>query len=151
MSSPSDQENDLLKPNGLVNPIDTDYQVGQDNVVVKVGPFGLDIHNRVFAISGLLIVLFVAITLIFREQAEPLFSSVRDWLTSNLDWFFIGAANIFVILCLVLIFTPLGKVRLGGTEADPDFSYIGWFSHVVCRWYGHWSYVLRRFRAHRAF
>lgn len=128
MSSPSDQENDLLKPNGLVNPIDTDYQVGQDNVVVKVGPFGLDIHNRVFAISGLLIVLFVAITLIFREQAEPLFSSVRDWLTSNLDWFFIGAANIFVILCLVLIFTPLGKVRLGGTEADPDFSYIGWFS-----------------------
>lgn len=128
MSSPSDHENDLLKPDGLVNPIDTDYQVGQDNVVVKVGPFGLDIHNRVFAISGLLIILFVAITLIFREQAEPLFSSVRDWLTSNLDWFFIGAANIFVILCLVLIFTPLGKVRLGGTEADPDFSYIGWFS-----------------------
>ncbi|MCH8501967.1 MAG: BCCT family transporter [Aliidiomarina sp.] len=128
MSSPSDHENDLLKPDGLVNPIDTDYQVGQDNVVVKVGPFGLDIHNRVFAISGLLVILFVAITLIFRAQAEPLFSSIRDWLTSNLDWFFIGAANIFVILCLVLIFTPLGKVRLGGTEADPDFSYIGWFS-----------------------
>ncbi|RUO19823.1 BCCT family transporter [Aliidiomarina haloalkalitolerans] len=128
MSSPEQHDNDPMKPDGLVNPIDTDYQVGQDNVVVKVGPFGLDIHNRVFAISGLAVILFVAITLIFREQAEPLFSSTRDWLTGNLDWFFIGAANIFVILCLVLIFTPLGKVRLGGTEADPDFSYLSWFS-----------------------
>lgn len=128
MSSSSQHDHDPMKPDGLVNPIDTDYQVGQDNVVVNVGPFGLDIHNRVFAISGLAVIFFVVITLIFREQAEPLFSSTRDWLTSNLDWFFIGAANIFVILCLVLIFTPLGKVRLGGTEADPDFSYIGWFS-----------------------
>lgn len=128
MSSSPQHDHDPMKPDGLVNPIDTDYQVGQDNVVVNVGPFGLDIHNRVFAISGLAVIFFVAITLIFREQAEPLFSSTRDWLTSNLDWFFIGAANIFVILCLVLIFTPLGKVRLGGTEADPDFSYIGWFS-----------------------
>ena len=48
MSSSQQHDNDPMKPSGLVNPIDTDYQVGQDNVVVKVGPFGLDIHNRVF-------------------------------------------------------------------------------------------------------
>ncbi len=64
----------------------------------------------------------------FQNQAEPVFTSTKDWLTSNLDWFFIGAANIFVILCLFLIFSPLGNVRLGGTEASPDFSYLGWFS-----------------------
>ncbi|WP_174507659.1 MULTISPECIES: BCCT family transporter [Idiomarina] len=115
-------------PDGEVNPINTDYQVGQDNVVMKVGPFGLDFHNRVFAISGLAIVAFVVITLMFQNQAEPVFTSTKDWLTSNLDWFFIGAANIFVILCLFLIFSPLGNVRLGGTEASPDFSYLGWFS-----------------------
>ena len=32
------------------------------------------------------------------------------------------------ILCLVLIVSPLGKVRLGGTEATPDYTYTGWFS-----------------------
>lgn len=119
---------DPLKPDGDVTPINTDYQVGQDNVVVKVGPFGLDIHNRVFAISGLLVIAFVVLTLIFNQQAEPVFSGIQGWLTSNLDWFFLSAANIFVILALVLIFTPLGRVRLGGTKADPDFSYLGWFS-----------------------
>ena len=119
---------DPLAPDGDVTPIATDYQVGQDNVVVNVGPFGLDIHNRVFAISALAIIVFVTLTLIFNQQAEPIFSSVQGYLTSNLDWFFLSAANIFVILCLVLIFTPLGRVRLGGTTADPDFSYLGWFS-----------------------
>lgn len=124
MADPSDP----MKPDGEVNPIDTDYQIGQDNIVVKVGPFGLDIHNRVFLISGLSVIVFVLLTIVFHSQAEPLFASMRGWLTSNLDWFFISAANVFVLLCLVLIVSPLGKVRLGGTEATPDFGYLGWFS-----------------------
>ncbi|MCH8536476.1 MAG: BCCT family transporter [Alkalimonas sp.] len=123
----SDKKDPMI-PDGEVNPIDTDYQIGQDNIVVKVGPFGLDIHNRVFLISGLAVIAFVVLTMAFQSQAEPIFSSMRGWLTSNLAWFFISAANIFVILCLVLIVSPLGKVRLGGTEATPDFGYLGWFS-----------------------
>jgi len=119
---------DPMIPDGKVNPIDTDYQIGQDNIVVKLGPFGLDIHNRVFLISGLAIIAFVAITLAFGSYAGPAFAALRNSLTANLDWFFISAANIFVLLCLVLIISPLGKVRLGGTEAIPDFSYVGWFS-----------------------
>ncbi|WP_421865932.1 BCCT family transporter [Motiliproteus sp.] len=119
---------ELMAPDGKVNPIDTDYQVGQDNVVVNVGPLGLDIHNRVFAISALLVIAFVVLTLAFQSQVEPMFSGLRGWLTSNLDWFFISSGNIFVLVCLGLAFSPLGKVRLGGTEATPDYSYLGWFS-----------------------
>lgn len=122
------QKRDPMIPDGEVNPIDTDYQIGQDNIIVSVGPFGLDIHNRVFAISGLLVIAFVLLTLIFQTQVEPLFSSLRAWLTSNLDWFFISAGNIFVLVCLGLALSPLGKVRLGGTEAKPDYTYLGWFS-----------------------
>lgn len=119
---------DPMIPDGEVNPIDTDYQIGQDNILIKIGPFGLDIHNRVFLISAITVILFVVLTISFKQQAEPIFSSLRGWLTANLDWFFISAANIFVLLCLALILSPLGKVRLGGTEATPDFSYAGWFS-----------------------
>jgi BCCT family betaine/carnitine transporter len=119
---------DPMVPDGKVNPIDTDYQVGQDNIVLNLGPFGLDIHNRVFAISALAVIAFVALTLLFQNQAEPMFSGARTWLTTNLDWFFISAANIFVLICFVLVVSPLGRVRLGGTEAIPDYSYLGWFS-----------------------
>lgn len=119
---------DPMAPSGAVNPIDTDYKVGQDNIVLNVGPFGLDIHNRVFAVSGLLVVAFVVLTLAFQNQVEPLFSALRNWLTSNLDWFFIAAGNLFVVVMLGLAVSPLGKVRLGGTEATPDYTYLGWFS-----------------------
>lgn len=119
---------DPMIPDGEVNPIDTDYQVGQDNVVVKVGPFGLDVHNRVFAVSGALVVLFVVLTLAFHAQMEPLFSGTKNWLTSQMDGFFLVAGNIFVLLCLGLVVSPLGRVRLGGTEAKPDYSYVAWFS-----------------------
>jgi len=122
------EKNDPMIPDGDVNPIDTDYQVGQDNIIVNVGPFGLDIHNRVFAVSGLAVIAFVLLTLLFHNQVEPMFGSMRSWLTTNLSWFFLSAGNIFVIVCLGLIVSPLGRIRLGGTEATPDYSYTAWFS-----------------------
>ncbi len=124
----TDNNGGIKRPDGKVNAIDTDYQIGQDNVALKVGPFGLDIHNRVFAISGMAIVLFVVATLTFRQQVEPFFAGLRAWLVSNLDWFFLASGNVFVTVCLVLIVTPLGRVRIGGTEATPDYSYAGWLA-----------------------
>lgn len=119
---------DPMVPDGEVNPYDTDYQIGQDNIVVSVGPFGLDIHNRVFVISGLAVIIFVALTMAFHRQVEPIFNGVLNWLTGNLSWFFLSTGNIFVLLCLALVFSPLGKVRLGGTLARPNYSYLTWFS-----------------------
>ncbi|CAE6905433.1 Belongs to the BCCT transporter (TC 2.A.15) family [Vibrio sp. B1FIG11] len=124
----TDNNGGIQRPDGKVNPIDTDYQIGQDNVALKVGPFGLDIHNRVFAISGMSIILFVVLTLTFRQQVEPFFAGLRGWLVSNLDWFFLTAGNVFVVVCLILIVTPLGRVRIGGTEATPDYTYAGWLA-----------------------
>lgn len=124
----NDDNGGIPRHSGKANPIDTDYQVGQDNVVLSVGPFGLDVHNRVFAVSGLAIVFFVFATLIFREQVEPLFVHLRSWLTSSLDWFFIFSGNIFVVVCIGLAICPLGKVRIGGTDATPDYSYSGWLA-----------------------
>ncbi|OOF05972.1 BCCT transporter [Salinivibrio sp. MA607] len=119
---------DMMTPDGKVNPIDTDYQVGQDNVALKFGPFGFDIHNRVFMVAGLVIMAFVFVTLAFQNQMAPIFEQMRAWLTANLVWFFLLTGNVFVIACLVLIVSPLGKVRLGGTEAKPDYGYAGWFA-----------------------
>jgi len=114
-------------PSGESTLIDTDYVIGQDNVKGQFS-FSLDIHGKVFTISAITILVFVFLTLALQNEVAPLFGALRGWLTSNLAWFFIGAANIFVILCLVLIVSPLGKVRLGGMEAKADYTYLGWFS-----------------------
>jgi BCCT family betaine/carnitine transporter len=103
---------------------DIDYEVGQDNIQV----FGLDIHNPVFAISGGVIVAFVVLALAFPVVTEDFFSWLRPWLTDNFDWFLMISGNLFVLFCLALVVTPLGSIRLGGKDAQPDYGYLGWFS-----------------------
>ena len=115
-------------PDGAAAVIDTDYEIGQDNKEGSVGPFGFDIHNPVFAISGVCIVAFVFYTLALPEQSGALFTWLFSSVTKGFDWFFISAGNVFVIFCLMLIVTPLGRVRLGGADATPDYTYLGWFS-----------------------
>jgi betaine/carnitine transporter, BCCT family len=115
-------------PEGASDLIETDYTIGQDNIETNIGPFGLDIHNPVFLISGLAIVVFVLFTISLPEQANTAFAAMFDFTTKNFDWFLIGAADIVVIFALLLIVTPFGSVRLGGADATPDYTYTGWFA-----------------------
>ena len=100
------------------------HEIGENNVQV----FGLDIHNPVFAISALLVVTFVTITVLFLDAAAETFTNVRIWITSGFDWLFVIAANFFVIFCLVLAVSPLGRIRLGGANARPHYGYAGWLA-----------------------
>ncbi|SDG31792.1 BCCT family transporter [Alloyangia pacifica] len=126
--TPESTDQGIPAPEGAADIIETDYEIGQDNFEAQIGPFGLDVHNPVFAISGAVVIAFVFYTLALPEQAGSIFSWLFSFATKTFDWFFLGAANIFVIFCLLLIVTPVGSVRLGGAEATPDYGYAGWFA-----------------------
>ena len=91
--------------------------------------FGLEIYlTPVFVISSITIIVFILGSLIFQEQATPLFKNVRVWLTTNLDWLFMSTANLVFLFCLFVAISPLGKIRLGGTDAKPEYSYLTWLA-----------------------
>ena len=115
-------------PEGDADIIDTDYEIGQDNFATTIGPFGLDFHNPVFAMAALSIIAFVFFALALPDQANVMFTWLFNFVTKSFDWFFLGAANIFVLFCLFLIVSPYGKIRLGGSDATPDYTYTGWFA-----------------------
>lgn len=117
-----------LEPIEPVGLIPTNHEIGEDNIMTKIGKLRVDIHNPVFAISGVLVIIFVLYALLFKEHASGFFPELRTAVTSNFDWFFLGGANIFVLFCLFLIVSPWSKIRLGGEDAKPDFSYPGWFA-----------------------
>ena len=118
----------IPEPEGASDLIETDYEIGQDNIETSVGPIPLDIHNPVFLISGLSVVVFVIYALLAPDQAGSFFGWLRPTLTSTFDWLFLMAANVFVLFCLLLIVTPVGSIRLGGADARPDYGYLGWFA-----------------------
>ena len=103
---------------------ETDYEAGQDNVQI----LGMDMHNPVFFISAVLILAFVIGTIIFPAEAKTALDGAKGWTISNFDWLFMVGANIFVLFCIALIFLPVGKIRLGGKDARPDFSTLSWFA-----------------------
>ena len=71
----------------MPNRYDTDYELGQNNI----RPFGMDLHNPVFVISSLLVLLFVIGTLIFLGEAKQAFDGSKAWSINNFDWLFLVA------------------------------------------------------------
>jgi BCCT family betaine/carnitine transporter len=102
----------------------TDYVVGQDNI----SKFGFDMHNIVFPVTALLIVLFVVGTLIFPTASGDLLNSAKNGAIAIFDWGFLLSANLFVVFCLALIAMPVSKIRIGGQDAKPEFSRASWFA-----------------------
>ena len=91
--------------------------------------FGLDIYlTPVFVIASIAILAFVVGSLVFQEGATTLFGNVRVWLTTNLDWWFMDITNLLLLFCLFLIVSPLGKVRLGGADAKPEYTNLTWLA-----------------------
>ena len=106
--------------------------------------FGLDIYlTPVFVISSITIVAFVVGALVFRQPATEVFRATREWLTANLDWFFIIAANLVLLFCLYLAISPLGRVRLGGKDAKPEYSNSTWLAMLFAAGVGIGAVVFR--------
>lgn len=108
----------------MPNRYNTEYKTGQHNL----NRYGMDIHHPVFAVSSGLILLFLSITILFPEAGKTIFDDVKSFAINNFDWFFVISANFFVLFCLILIFHPLGRIRLGGVQAKPEFSTWSWLA-----------------------
>ncbi|WP_299013034.1 BCCT family transporter [uncultured Photobacterium sp.] len=103
----------------------TDYTVGQDNIQ----KWGFDVHNPVFGTSAGLIVLFLIAALISDPvTAKAALNGVKNSIINSFDVLFIWSGNIFVIFCLALIFSPYGKIRIGGKDAEADYSRTSWLA-----------------------
>lgn len=117
----------------------SDYKAGQDNIKI----LGMDINNPVFTTSAVAILTFILLALIFPQQAKEMLVGVRTWSINTFDWLFMIGGNLFVLFCLFLIILPVGKVRLGGDSATPDFSRLSWFSMLFAAGMGiglmYWS------------
>jgi choline/glycine/proline betaine transport protein len=85
-------------------------------------------HPVVFPVSAGLILLFIAITLFFSDQAKEIFSTINEWIGHHAGWFFILVVNLFLLTCFALMFCKSSGKRLGGPDARPDFTYSGWFA-----------------------
>ena len=87
----------IRPPDGDAAIIETDYEIGQHNVEKKIWGVEFDLHNPVFWLSGLMVSIIVAFALVAPDVSKEFFEWLRPAITSTFDWFFLSAANIFLI------------------------------------------------------
>lgn len=102
-------------------------KVGERNWV----RFGFDIHPQVTIISSVILLLFIAITLIFPTEAQNLFDSTLGIITKNTGWFMIFSANVFIVAAVYFAFSRYGSIRIGGEKAKPEFSRFAWYAMLL--------------------
>ena len=100
---------------------------GDTNIV----RWGFDLHPQVTFISAGFLIVFLALTLIFREQAEKIFQDALTFIGDNFGWFYILSANVFVVAIAFFGFSRFGRIRLGGQDAKPEFTNFAWYAMLI--------------------
>ena len=112
-------------PDSVVNTeYDTEYEIGQDNIEV----LGLNIHNPVFFMSAGLVIFFSVVSLVFPEATNLALADAKTWTLQSADWLFAVTPVIVFLFSLSLAISPLGRIRLGGADATPDFKIHSWIA-----------------------
>ena len=71
---------------------------------------------------------FVVFTALNVEFANSIYSAVRGWIESALNWYYISALVVMVFVCLYLMCSRHGAIKLGDDDSKPEFSNFSWFA-----------------------
>ena len=103
---------------------DSDREPGDTNIQ----KFGFDIHPVVFPVALAVIALFIAVTILLGDSAAAAYSWLFDFIGQNFGWFYLLSVNVFIIVMLYFAFGKFGSIKIGGVEAEKEFSDFSWMA-----------------------
>lgn len=89
---------------------------------------GMQINPAVFFPTALLSLCVVLYSIMSPQGSAAFFAGLRIGAVTHFDWLFMSAGNLILLFCVAIALSPLGKIRLGGAGATPDYSRLSWFS-----------------------
>lgn len=92
----------------------------------------MKLRYLVFGIPFLLLTGSVVYSLYDSVHFLEVVRAMNDWIIREFGWLFAGTALLCLVLCVVVYLSPLGRVRIGGPEAQPLLSRGRWFSITLC-------------------
>ena len=87
---------------------------------------GLDVNLPVFSISSGLAVIFSVLVLIYPEISYDLLTNTRNFVVVWFGTLFTLSMSAITLVIFFLIISPFGKIKLGGSDSIPEFSFVSW-------------------------
>ncbi|MEY8604219.1 BCCT family transporter [Staphylococcus nepalensis] len=84
--------------------------------------------SPVFIYSAIITGIVVLIGAIVPEQFDTVTNTIKLWITDKLGWYYLILTTFIVFFCVFLIFSPIGKLKLGKPNDKPEFNTVSWFA-----------------------
>ncbi|MDQ7112616.1 BCCT family transporter [Staphylococcus simulans] len=84
--------------------------------------------SPVFIYASIIVLIVVLAGAIFPSQFDHVTNTIKLWITDKLGWYYLILTTILVFFCVFLIFSPIGKLKLGKPNDKPEFNTISWFA-----------------------
>ncbi len=86
------------------------------------------LHSGMGIAAKGMVVAFVVFTALNVEFANGVYSSVRGWIEAALNWYYISAVVVMLFVCLYLMCSRFGRIKLGDDDSEPEFGNFSWFA-----------------------
>ncbi len=103
------------------------YQPEPDDKSYNKRIGNMNVHMPIFPLSFAFILLFVVSGILAPAWTGAVLEGCKNWIITHMDWLVMGVMNLCVVLCVAIALLPIGKIRLGGRDAKPEFSTLAWF------------------------
>ena len=84
--------------------------------------------SSVFTYSIIITAIVVLLGAIFPNQFNEIGTNITGWITEYFGWYYMVIVALMIFFCVFLIFSPIGKLKLGKPEDKPEFNTISWFA-----------------------
>ncbi|MBB2506788.1 Glycine betaine transporter OpuD [Staphylococcus cohnii subsp. cohnii] len=84
--------------------------------------------SSVFTYSIIITAIVVLLGAIFPNQFNSIGTNITGWITEYFGWYYMVIVALMIFFCVFLIFSPIGKLKLGKPEDKPEFNTISWFA-----------------------
>ncbi|MCX2965811.1 BCCT family transporter [Gordonia aquimaris] len=89
---------------------------------------GLKTNPQIFFWSAGLTISLLVLFLIFQDWVGDAFGSGREWIVTNLGWFFILGVTVWLVFLIWVAISRYGRLRLGDDDDKPAYSNLSWFA-----------------------
>jgi choline/glycine/proline betaine transport protein len=62
------------------------------------------------------------------QSASDAYNVIFNFIGSNFGWFYLLAVNVFIVVLLYFAFGKYGSIKIGGVEAEKEFSDFSWMA-----------------------
>lgn len=86
----------------------------------------------VFFPAFILLVLTIILNVVNPEAFLKMTTTAKNFMVIDMGWLFSIAGVTSLILVILIYFSPLGKIKLGGEDAKPILKKSSWFAITLC-------------------